>query len=564
MKKHSLTMVFLLILALSLIGAVSANDNVTSSDDAAILEYQGDDQMEIQVDCEMSEDVSDTISQDIDETVSVCDEEIYSQSGDGESESFDEPCLALDEYESYGEVCLNLNGSDLISQSVEGEEIHTQPIDIFYELGHDITNDFSNMAEISYDADVLVITNAGFCRINNQTTNNVLNGIIDASNGNITYEDGNLLSLSSKANSLHITFIVKNDELLTIAIYKDSKTPLYYGNISSKNSVGLLENLGFDNVDARYYAAVIDSWTDGCLDDLNRVTYYVPFGLSCEQGRIQKLDYYPHEFDLPLVDALGVSRDFDDDAFTLKRSNSSDKQASADVDMVDRSMQGSSNSSLDLEQIGFNVTNKALDYFKSQGIDFPKDYPYLYVFTSAGYVKLNGLETFDVLKGILKALGPEFDEKHLFSVDYPSWKDLVFYFVVVKNTKCISYAVKYDPNAEKFIESSQIDQQGYQIANDFGLFGSSSEDYEPYTPCDVSYSTVQEVQKQDLNRTKKAKKVDKPKNSTAVENASGDVNKSDDIDQMPDEHKGNPFNIVYNLAAILIVCVMFGVGYRKR
>ena len=562
MKKHSFTMVFLLILALSLIGAVSASDNVTTSDDAAILEYQGEDQMEVQVDYEISEYVSDEISQSQDEDISVCEDESYSQSIYEESESSDEDYISLEDCESYDEIYLNLDGCDLLSQSVEVRDIHSQPVDVYYELGYDMAKDFGNRVDIGDNADILVITNAGFCRINNQTTNNVLNGIIDASNGYITYEDGNLLSLSSKANSMHVTFIVKNDELLTIASYRNSETPLYYENVSSKNAVSFLEKLGFDKVDSRYYSAVVSFWADGCLDDFNRVTYNVPFGLSGEQDGIQKLNYYPHEFDLPLVDMLGVSRDFDDDAFTLKSANSSDKQASADVSMVGRSMEGLSNYSSDLEQIGVNATNKALDYFKSQGIDFPKDYPYLYVFTSAGYVKLNGLETYDVLKGILKALGPEFDKKHLFSVDDPSWKDLVFYFIVVKNTKCISYAIKYDSSADDFIESSQIDQQGYQIADDYGLFGSSSYDYEPYIPSEESYSTVQEVQKRDLNKTRKAKKVTKHENATG--NASSKENKSDDIVQMPDKPKGSPFNIVYNLVAILIVCVMFGVGYRKR
>ena len=154
--------------------------------------------------------------------------------------------------------------------------------------------------------------------------------------------------------------------------------------------------------------------------------------------------------DLPLVDTLGISGDFDDDAFILGKSTSSDEKASVDVDKASKSM-GESRT-LILYDIGVDATDKSLNYFKSRSVDISKDYPYLYVLTSAGHVEVNGLKTNDVLNGILDTLGSKFNRKHLKSVDNPSWKDLVFYFTVVKNTKKISYALKYDSDLFKLVE----------------------------------------------------------------------------------------------------------------
>ncbi len=52
MKKHALSMVFLLIIALSLIGAVSASDNITLCANAPLLDSQYDGEVESTCECE--------------------------------------------------------------------------------------------------------------------------------------------------------------------------------------------------------------------------------------------------------------------------------------------------------------------------------------------------------------------------------------------------------------------------------------------------------------------------------------------------------------------------------
>ncbi len=528
MKKHNLFMVFLLILTLSLVGAVSASDNITVSDDAPILDSPDEIQMEAVSDCEISEVSLENDNSDI--------------------------------------ISLSEDDSQDILYAADEEDIHTQQLDRNYELGYEITSDFTNSVSIDGE-DILVISNAGISRIDNETTESVLNGIIDASNGYITYEDGNLISLSSTADSVYVAFFVKHDKSFTIALYKNDATPIYCGNVGPRISAGHLEKLKLHDIEIASILSVIDSWTSGNLYDLNITSYQIgnSDGLLGGKDKLQTVKYYPHEFDLPLVDVLGVSRDFDDDAFILEKSNSSDEKASFDVSMVGRSMEESS--SLNLYQIGVDASNEAINYLKSQGVDIPNDYPYLYVLTSAGHVKVDGLKTDKVLDGILDALGPKFNEKHLISVDDPSWKDLVFYFIVVKNTKYTSYALKYDSNAAELIESDKVKEQGDNMAKIRGLISTNHKDH---GSSKSSHKIISNVYAMDLNQTASVNitdnktSIDNKTSRENVTNISDNKNKSDEIVDMPVNSNANPFNILYTLASILIVCVIFGRSYRKR
>ena len=58
MKKHTLGMVFLLVIALGLIGAVSASDNVTIGDETPILDSQYISEGETVSECDLAEEIS--------------------------------------------------------------------------------------------------------------------------------------------------------------------------------------------------------------------------------------------------------------------------------------------------------------------------------------------------------------------------------------------------------------------------------------------------------------------------------------------------------------------------
>ena len=423
MIKHSFAMVFLLILILSLAGAVSAHENETSEISGVL--HQTD--------------------------LNICDE------------------------------C----------------KIHSE------ELG------YNNQ----YKSSISAVSDEDYFKINDQTTEDMLNEIMDASRGYVAYEDGNLINV----DSVYGVFFVRNAESPTEVLCQDNSAHGDAGPIIS-------DNLWQSN-----------SLINGYSDDFKVKSS--DFGLLNEMNGLGSAENYPHEFNLPLADTLSVSRDFDDDAFTLKKSDSSDKKASFAVGMADESMGQAS--SLDFYQIGVNAGKKALTYLKSHGIG-TIDYPNLYVYTSAGRIKVNNQNTDDALKGILDTLGSKFNKKHLISADNPSWKDLVFYFTVVKNSKQISYTLKYDS------KSAEIVKIGSKVAK----IRSYSHNHKTYQSSEISDNIT-------LDETKDTAAV---KNSTANTENVSEFRYDFEISQKSDF---NLVNTACALLSVLIVCVIFGIGYRK-
>lgn len=306
MRKQSVVMVILLILTVSLMGVVSASDDI--ADDSLSLNPD-DTQIEIS-----SDDVS--LETDLETSISISSEDDSLQSA----------------------------AADPILQD-----------DSNYQLGYNVTAAADKKLNFKSADDILVITTAGLTRINNVTTENVLNGIIDASNGYVSYGKGNLLTLSAiRTDPTNIAFIVKHNDALTMAFYKNgATTPLYYGNagpeISAKEWKKLQQLLGKD--DAYSYISIANSWANGIPKDvLTQATYHghVCTGLISGQAMIQTLlKYYPPrgESGLPLENTayyvLGVPGDSDDDAFTWTMDITPGKRAYIGVDtMVNKSMTG--------------------------------------------------------------------------------------------------------------------------------------------------------------------------------------------------------------------------------
>ena len=110
-----------------------------------------------------------------------------------------------------------------------------------------------------------------------------------------------------------------------------------------------------------------------------------------------------------------------------------------------------------LREIGVEASNMALDYFKSQGVEVPKDYPTMFVLTSAGYVRVNNTSTEMVFDGINDVLGSRLSKKTLLPVHTAMWKDLVFDFFWVNSTNnkdTLSYSLSYDAVNDVLIETA--------------------------------------------------------------------------------------------------------------
>ena len=477
--KHGVIMVFSLILALCLIGVVSANENVTDvCEDTQIYEEN------IQIDSiDMQENSHDSAISE--------DEIIYSPDAENEYNTSEMTC-SID---------------SMINVNIENLEINTDNIDV----------------------EVFKLT-----KIDDITEKNVLNENIYSPNGYVTYNDGNLLMLPLIERNL-------TDESLINRINENRTKKILF----SSND-GFAANLWND---ASLITGILSSNT------LNKKPHDTGF-ISNQNN----YNFYP-QIDLPLEYAsntlLGASRDFDDNAFIW--SENPGEKAYVTVDMVNKSTDEVLDLSLNenvIKEIGVNASIKALNYFKSQGINIQKGYPYLYVLTSAGEVKLNNTSTESAIDGISEVLGLELN-KNIFPIHNPLWQDLIFYYLWVNsidNTDICSYALTYDSGLHV---SNDIKKQGDHIAYKMGL-------YEKYFPPQNNYHKI--VGKNIINRfinefinstNTTTNKTDSNNNTTVVSNYKENIPNSIAF-------SGNPFNIVYTAIAVIIVLAIFGASYSRR
>ena len=477
--KHGVIMVFSLILALCLIGVVSANENVTDvCEDTQIYEEN------IQIDSiDMQENSHDSAISE--------DEIIYSPDAENEYNTSEMTC-SID---------------SMINVNIENLEINTDNIDV----------------------EVFKLT-----KIDDITEKNVLNENIYSPNGYVTYNDGNLLMLPLIERNL-------TDESLINRINENRTKKILF----SSND-GFAANLWND---ASLITGILSS------DTLNKKPHDTGF-ISNQNN----YNFYP-QIDLPLEYAsntlLSASRDFDDNAFIWSKNPG--KKAYVTVDMVNKSTDEVLDLSLNenvIKEISVNASIKALNYFKSQGINIQKGYPYLYVLTSAGEVKINNTSTESAIDGICEVLGLELN-KNIFPIHNPLWQDLIFYYLWVNSidhTDICSYALTYDSGLHV---SNDIKKQGDHIAYKMGL-------YEKYFPPQNNYHKI--VGKNIINRftsefinstNTTTNKTDSNNNTTVVSNYKENIPNSITF-------SGNPFNLVYTAIAVIILLAIFGASYSRR
>ena len=589
MKKHSFAMVFLLILLLSLIGAVSADEDLSAVDVEAPV-CQSNDYAQIEVSDEY-------LSDSADEAVSISDCEIKTVDAGGQtSESYKNSISYsqgryLDEGidNNVGEaisissemLSFSDNQDDLSVSSfdelIDGFNYHyldlnSQSADLSWddnELRHNISNVLGSLLDLNSASEILAVT-VDLSKIDKLAIENVLSQIVSSSHGYVNNGYDNLFGLSSiKTGLINIAFI-KNDDFLAVALYDTQNTLLYY-NDCQEISAGLWD--------------AISSWTNGIL------RHDAALGSYCisDKGEVEKsqLTHPPTEFDLPLGytwDYLGDSRDSDADAFIWSVDNTSGKRACIGVALVDESIDGLLSSSLsdvalqspntvevlksstgDLKQIGVDATNRALAYFESIGIDIKKGYPKFYVLTSAGYVKIRGTGTKSVLDGISEVLG---SDKNILPIHTPLWKDLVFYYLWVNNANNkdkASYALKYDENTGILVVSNTVRSQGDDIAYKMGLYDKYHK-YHPHhhnhgykriaSPIGESFPVI-EQNNTEANVTSTAKE-NKTVNDTVLVEISKQV-----IEDIPTV-ENNPYNILVVIFSIAVICIFFRLSYTKK
>ena len=233
MTKHASVTVTLFILTMCLLGVVSASD-ATSSDVDLQSVNPDDGQIEI----------SDSIHQSNEVVIRV-------SSSSDDSYLDDESLPHGNDYADYSSDFDGGNGKIVsIPLDVESGAIG----DGNYKLTYDVTTIVGKMVDFESAEDILVIATADSIEIDDVTVGNVLNGIVDASNGYVTYGNGNLITLSSLNSDLDIAFFIRKYGSLTMAFYKN----------------GVINSICFDDVSSEFSVCLwaelldsIDSWADG-------------------------------------------------------------------------------------------------------------------------------------------------------------------------------------------------------------------------------------------------------------------------------------------------------------
>lgn len=475
--KHGVIIVLSLILALCLMGVVSANDNVT-------------------VDCD---------------DIQITHEDVSIETVE-DSEIEDSPNEICSKDYSSG-----LNDDELSNSNVE-------------EMSDCENSDLMEPIEI---IDAVELT-----EINEKNTKIILDKIINSPNGYVNYDNGNLLMLP--LNDL-------NDESLMITFQNEEDKLLLSGNNGlADNSWNKFQPVG-----------IISEITSKSGKNLNKE--------PLSTGFISNQEEYPQK-DLPLEDTLlGISGDSDNDAFIWSAQNP-DEKAFFTVDKVNETTDGYINISEREKDLSFilgrNASLKALDYFKSQGINIEEGYPDLYVLTSAGMVNLNGTSTYGAIIAISMVLGYGLNE-NIIPIQDPLWQDLIFYFIWINSADkkdISSYALKYDEKSSELVESDEIKSEGDNIAYTMGLYEKSEHPDKPDSHkrhCPVP----RHLKLFDVNGLVNATDVNATNNVT---NATIGENKKDELPKFSVAYDGNPFNLLYIIISIIMVSIIFGVGYSRR
>ena len=199
-----------------------------------------------------------------------------------------------------------------------------------YKIGRNVTAAADNLLHFATADDVLCITTAGLAYHNGTTTEDCLEGILNGSNGEITYGQGNLLTFqSTRTDPLEFCFVSMIGDSLTAAYYTYTDGALvlsYYGTFSAITQ-DLWDNTISPTLGDRAfgYVSLANAWKEGLSTDILRQAAYhghVCLGTISGQAMISLLlKYYPPgvygddgELEATSYRAVSVPGNSDDDA----------------------------------------------------------------------------------------------------------------------------------------------------------------------------------------------------------------------------------------------------------
>lgn len=200
-----------------------------------------------------------------------------------------------------------------------------------YKLGRTVTSKANQILNFSKADNVLVITTAGVPKLNGVTSEDCIEGILNAGNGKFSYGKNNVLMLRQTANDpVDFAFITKKGTNLQVVVFRNgSTTPIYTGTISENMTKAqwntFVQKVNSEN--AWSFASLANAWAAGAPADVLREAAFHTHVCEGTLGgyTITKvlLQYYPpipassgvgSPGDITSYKILGVPGDSDDDA----------------------------------------------------------------------------------------------------------------------------------------------------------------------------------------------------------------------------------------------------------
>jgi formylmethanofuran dehydrogenase subunit E-like metal-binding protein len=229
-------------------------------------------------------------------------------------------------------ITTTLNPSKPSDTNLYGSATFNMKATLNYKLGRTVTAKADQLLNFNSADKVLAITTAGVPKLHGGSSENCIEGILNYSNGKITYGKGNLLMLRQTAvDPVDFLFVVKKGSSLKAVSFRNgSSIPVYTGTISMNMSHSewnnLVKKVGGEN--AFSFASLANAWAAGAPADVLREAAF--HGHVCE-GTIggytitkTLLQYYPpiqataggsgSPGDITSYKVLGVPGGSDDDA----------------------------------------------------------------------------------------------------------------------------------------------------------------------------------------------------------------------------------------------------------
>ena len=222
--------------------------------------------------------------------------------------------------------------SDATDPNFYGSATFNMKATAAYKLGRDVTAKADQLLNFSTADKVLAITTAGVPKLNGSTSEDCIEGILNGSNGKISYGKGNILMLRQTATDpVDFCFVVLSGNTLTAVCFRNgTAVPVYTGTISENMTKlqwnNYLAKVGSANTFS--YASLANAWAAGAPADLLREAAF--HGHVC-QGTISgyiitqaMMKYYPpvqatstgpgSPGDVTSYKVIGVTGDSVDDA----------------------------------------------------------------------------------------------------------------------------------------------------------------------------------------------------------------------------------------------------------